>query len=296
MNTSQKIRHFFILLIFRLLSLLSLKVLYLISELLTFLIYHVIGYRKKVVYLNLSNSFPDWSDEKVKQIAKKYYRHMSAMMVENVYLRFIRKKDGERRVILENKSLFDELYQKNKNLVVMTGHFGNWEFFNLLPLITDYEELALYKKVSDPVFDQIYIDMRTRFGAKTIEMNEAMRKVIERNKDPKPYFLLMIADQSPADTHHWIKFLNQDTSVFLGSEKIARRFDMAVVYVEILRHKKGVYRFIPTLITENAKNTSEFEITDRYFQLLEESIKRSPRYWLWSHRRWKHKKPDSVKI
>jgi KDO2-lipid IV(A) lauroyltransferase len=214
------------------------------------------------------------------------------MIVENIYLRFVSKKNIKKRLILEKKEVFDELFSSKKNMIIMLGHFGNWEFAGGLSNLIPYKSAAVYKKLSSPVFDKIYFDIRSRTGVQPIEMKESFRKIHDLNKQEEPFALFMVADQAPMknDTHHWMKFLNQDTGVFLGSEKLAKKFDMAVVYIELLRHKKGVYRVLPTLITKQAKKTNEFEITEKYFRLLEESIKRSPRYWTWSHRRWKNKR------
>jgi len=214
------------------------------------------------------------------------------MIVENIYLRFATKRNFKHKIILENKQVFDELHALGKNVIIMLGHFGNWEYGAGLVRHLPFKGAAVYKKLSSPPFDKIYFDIRQRMGVEPIEMKEVMRKLINLNKQKTPFLLFMVADQAPPrnDNNHWINFLHQETDVFLGSEKLARKFDMSVVYLEIIRHKKGTYRMIPQLITTKPKDTKEFEITEKYFELLEASIIRSPRYWLWSHRRWKHKR------
>jgi len=286
------IGYYLVLFLFRIITLLPIKVAFLISEVLTLFIFHIIGYRKKVIYLNLRNSFPDKSDIEIKYIAKKYYRHLSVMIVENVYLRFISNKDIKNRLILENKELFDNLYKAKKNIIIMLGHLGNWEFAGGLSYIIDYKGIAVYKKLSSDIFDKIYFDIRKRVGVEPIEMKNILRSIVKLNLESKPYMLFMVADQAPNENSIWINFLNQDTDVFTGSEKLAKKFDMPVVYLDVIRHKKGVYRLTPHLITENPKTTTNYYITKQYFKLLETSINKNTRYWLWSHRRWKHIKPN----
>jgi KDO2-lipid IV(A) lauroyltransferase len=263
----------------------------LISEILTLFIFHIIGYRKKVVYNNLSNSFPEKSKKEIKHIARKYYRHLSVMIVENIYLRFISTEEMKNRLILENREIFDELYDSNRNIIVMLGHFGNWEFAGGVSNLIKYKGVAVYKKLSSGIFDKIYFDIRTKVGVEPIEMRSVLKEVIKLNSKQQPYMLFMVADQAPNDRNSlWIKFLNQSTDVFIGAEKIAKKFNMPVVYLEVIRHKKGIYRLIPQIITTKPTETEEFEITKQYFRFLEKSIVKSPRYWLWSHRRWKHTK------
>ena len=292
MTGLQRIYYYFTLAIFRILTLLPLKLLFLISEIVTFFVYHIIGYRKNVVFGNLQKSFPEKDKKEIKHIARKYYRHLSVMIVENIFLRFVTKNNFNHRIILENPEVFDGLYKQGKNAIVMLGHLGNWEFAGGLTRILPFNGVAVYKQLSSPAFDKIYFDIRKRLGVQPVEMNNILRKVIELNKQPNPYLLFMVADQAPSDNknNHWITFLNQETDVYLGSEKMAKKFDMPVVYLEIIRHKKGIYRFTPQIITTTPKQVAPFEITEKYFKLLQQSIINSPRYWLWSHKRWKHKR------
>lgn len=264
------------------------------SEIITLFVYHIIGYRKKIIIENLQNSFPKKPIKEIKFIARKYYRHLSVMIVENIFLRFVSAKNFKSRIILENREVFDNLYQQNRSAIVMLGHLGNWEFTSGLTRQLPYTGAAVYKQLSSPAFDKLYYNIRKRLGVQPVEMNMVLRKVLEFNKQPKPYLLFMVADQAPAGKNsHWIEFLNQETDVFLGSEKIAKKFDMPVIYLEVIRHKKGIYKMIPKIITTEPQKTDNFEITEKYFSLLEESIERNPRFWLWSHRRWKHKRVKS---
>lgn len=294
-----KIKYVLILSGFRLLTLFPLSFLFLISELITFIVYFIIKYRRKVVLANLKNSFPDYNAEEIQRVSRKYYRHLSVMIVENIYLRFIPRKRIAKRLLIENKDLLDKLRKQNKNIILMLGHFGNWEFAAGLPNLIGYKGAAVYKKLSSKVFDKIYYEIRSGLGVLPIEMKESVRAVYEMNQQNDPFALIMVSDQAPPgrESNHWIQFLNQQTAIFEGSEKLAVKFDMAVVYVEVLRKRKGVYRIIPTLISDKPKETDKYYISEKFFELLEASIKRSPRYWLWSHKRWKNKRtqPETSK-
>ncbi len=277
---------------FRILTLLPLWLLFLLSEVITFLVYRVLKYRRKVVISNLTNSFPNRDSKEIHRIARKYFRHLSVMIVENIFLRFASDKSFNKRLTIDNTKLFDDLYKQKRNIIVMLGHFGNWEYGGGLTRLLPYKGAAVYKQLSSPVFDKIYYDIRKRVGVEPVEMHEVFRKVTALNAEKNPYILFMVADQSPmhSDNQHWLTFMKQETGVFLGSEKLAQRFNMPVIYIELRRVKKGSYKIVPTLISDNPKETYTNEITAKYFKLLEQSIIKSPRYWLWSHRRWKHEK------
>ncbi len=292
MTAVQRIRYILVMATFRLLTLLPLKLLFLISELITFIVYHLIGYRKKVVLANIKNSFPNCTTEEVRFVARKYYRHLSVMMVENIYLRFVSEKNFRKMLILDDPSIFDFFWEQKKSIIVMMGHFGNWEYGAGLTRLLPFKGAAVYKQLSDPVFDKIYFDIRSRLGVEPIEMKEVFRKVHQIANGSQPTIIFMVADQAPSNSEspYWLSFLNQDTSVFNGSEKLAKKFDLPVVNIKLMRVKKGTYRIIPTLITANPKDTKPFEIIETYYKLLEESIVDAPRYWLWSHRRWKHQR------
>lgn len=295
MGWKTKMQHFVVLGAFRLITLLPLKVLFLLSEIITFFVYHLIGYRKKIVITNLKNAFPNRSEKEIRHIARKYYRHLSVMMVENIHLRFVTDKQFKKHLVFENKALIDDLYRKGKNLIVMLGHLGNWEMAAGLTRFVDYQGAAVYKKLSSPVFEKLYFDIRKRVGVEPVEMRDVMRYTIKRMQQKSPFMLFMVADQAPlkSEALHWLGFLNQDTSVFMGSEKLARKFDMPVVYADLLRQKKGVYKMSFSLITDTPKLTKEMEITRLFFHYLQQSIEKSPRYWLWSHRRWKYTKSQT---
>lgn len=293
MNFVQHLSYYILLAFLFLLSLLPLRLLYLLAEFFNVIIFRLFRYRKKVVLENLRNAFPEKSETDIQTICRKFYRHFACLVVENLEIRFVNLSRFKKRYVFENEELFYDLYSKGKNVVNIAAHIGNWEYASGAAGNLPFKTVAVYKQLSNKTFDKLFIKIRTRLKNEPIEMNDVLRKVVQLAKGKEQFLLSMVADQAPmlSSSKHWITFLNQDTNVFLGPERIAKKFNTAVIYTEIIRHKKGVYKITPKLITENAAEMNEFEITETYFKLLEQSIQKHPRYWLWTHRRWKHKKP-----
>ncbi|MDA3891687.1 MAG: lysophospholipid acyltransferase family protein [Salinivirgaceae bacterium] len=292
MNKIQYVHYFIMLVFFRLMAVIPMRIHYFTAEVVTFFLYYVFGYRKKVVFENLRKSFPEKSNKEIHYISRKFFRHLSVVMVETMSLRYLSTKQLTKRLVIKNIEIFEELYKQKKNAIVMVGHLGNWEIGTALAYHLQSTVVGVYKQLSSTVFDKIFFDIRSRFGAHPIEMKEVVRKMLILNKQENPYLLFMVADQAPQknDTNHWLTFMHQDTNVFLGSEKLAKKFDMPIIYMEVTRPKKGVYYMTPQVLTMKPKETQEFEITETFFKMLEQTIRNNPRYWLWSHRRWKHKR------
>jgi KDO2-lipid IV(A) lauroyltransferase len=275
-------------------TLLPLKVLYLLSDLLYPVIYYVVGYRKRVVRENLLNSFPEKSEKERLLIEKRFYHFFCDLFIEIAYEIHLSEKEISKRVTFGNLDLLREQYAKGKSVILMCAHYGNWEWSSTFPLVLPKEAkpYGIYKKLSNKDFDQLILKLRTRFGGITIEMKEFLRLMINLKKENKLGCFELISDQTPPynNIHLWTNFLNQDTPVITGAEQLARKFDYPVFYVEILRKKRGYYHceFVP--ITLDPLNTSEFEITEKFTGLLETSIKAHPEFWLWSHKRWKYKR------
>jgi len=274
----------------RLLAVLPRRAMYLFADLLFFLGYYVIGYRKKVVYQNLHNAFPDYSHGRIRQTALGFYRHLADVMIEDIAMLHMKPSRLEKMVQVEDLDLLEELYKKNKNITGLIGHYGNWELLTTLPLHTPYTILSVYKPLKNKFFNRKIYQMRQRFQDVPVPMKTVYQKVIEYEKQEKPYFIGFVSDQSPPrkNINYWTNFLNQETPFFTGAEKIAKKFSHAVVFTAVKKVKRGSYRVIFRRLVDDASQTRESEITDKYVQALESLIKEEPRYWLWSHRRWKH--------
>ncbi len=277
--------------ILKLISILPFRLLYITSDFLFLIMYYIVGYRKKVVYQNLHNSFPEKSAKEIRQIAKKFYHNFSDVIVEQVKLRSIKKDQCLKRMVFKNTEIIDKLYMQKKSVIGLIGHMGNWEWVGVFSkMIMPYPAYALYKPLSNSFFNNSLLKIRTRFGLQMVASKQAMRHYIS-HKDELT-FTLMAADQTPlkSEAQYWTKFLNQETPVFTGAEKIAKSFGFALVFMELRRKKRGYYEVTISNLCDNPKNTGEHEITEKYMRLLEKSIIEQPDKWLWSHRRWKHKK------
>jgi KDO2-lipid IV(A) lauroyltransferase len=288
----KRVFYFFADLFFYFLSILPKSVLYFISDILFLIIYYLTGYRKRVVYENLINSFPDKSEKEIKQITKKYYRHLCDLVLEDGALIKMSKKKVQSFVRYENPEFLEEYYKLNQNIIMVFGHYGNWEFLSSLPLHTKYNFLPVYKKIQKAYLNSRFLSMRSLFGSKPVRMKETLKVTLDYYKRKDPFILALIADQRPRkkDVNYWIEFFNQDTPVFIGPEKIGKRIEAAIIFVNIEKEKRGLYNIKFSEISNNAKNTEEFEITELFFNKMDKQISAKPEYWVWSHKRWKYEK------
>ena len=275
-----------------LISLLPLRVLYLFSDLLYVIIYYLIGYRKKVVFINLQNSFPEKSREEIKKIAKGFYKHFADVLIEIIKLIHINQKTLSKHIKYLNFEILDKLYNQKKHVIAVTGHYGNWEWGIGIPKYTNYNVIILYQPISNKYFNDLILKLRTQFGIKLVHMNKAIRTILRYQQQKKLTLSFFIADQSPQKNNiqYWTTFLNQETPVYFGIEKIAKKTNQAVVFFKMQKVKRGYYTVEIIKLFDETKNTEQYEITEKHIRALENVINIQPEHWLWSHRRWKHKK------
>ena len=273
-----------------LISLLPHWILYGISDIVFFLIYHVFKYRKKVVFENLRNSFPEKSDIEIENIAKKFFRNLTDVMIETVKEFSISDKSIKKRFKFVNPEEFQKHYDNKKSVMMLMGHYTNWEYGVTSPLWVPQECWAVYGKMENPVMDKYIVRTREKFGMTLYPMEETYNVMLNHKQGDKLY--MFMADQSPhhAKIKYWIPFLNQETPVHIGAEKLSKMLDLAIVFIDIQRVKRGYYEITAQTLFDNPKETAEHEITDKYFEILEGIIKKKPENWLWSHKRWKYKK------
>ena len=277
---------------FHLLALLPLWCLYLVSDLFFVLICYLLRYRRKVVMENLRRSFPEKTERERWLIARKFYRFLCDIFVETLKVADMDTPQLRRRIRYSNPEVLEELYHKGKQVFVVTGHYGNWEWLATLENTISYHHATLYRPLESNFFDKFLYDLRTKHGTDAIPTISALMAMNQFRYENRLTALCFLSDQSPPKNaiHYWTTFLNQDTPVYLGVEKLAKRNKAAVAYYEIRRVKRGYYEVDITLIAENAAETFDYQITNKHVELLEETIRRNPEYWLWSHRRWKHKR------
>jgi len=283
-----------------LISLLPFWLLRLKSDLLFLILYYVVRYRRKVVFQNLLNSFPEKPESEINQIARKYYRNLADIILEIIKLRHLTKDQLLSRVKVVNDQVLYDLYNKQKSVIVVMGHCGNWEWASIAGKYhTGHRSYGMAKPLSDPFFDNYMMKLRTRLNPDSIVHFKRFFRMMVEKRDILTANLVA-GDQTPtkSEINYWTTFLNQETAVFLGTEKIAKTLDMPVVYMDIQRSGRMRYEITLTLITDKPKETAEFEITEKHVRLLENAIRLHPDNWLWSHRRWKHTRADveSAKI
>ncbi len=269
-------------------------VLYLFSDIVYVIIFYFIGYRKKTVIKNIKESFPDKTKKELNHIIRKFYRHLSDITIENAALIKMSKKKVTSFVHYKNPDFFTELYKQKKNIIMVFGHYGNWEVTSTLPLYTEYLYVPVYKTVKNEYFNNSFLKMRSIFNCVPIPMESTLKRTLEYYKAKEPIILGLIADQRPLrkNIQYWTNFLNHETPVFMGPEKIGKKINAAIVFVDIAKGKRGLYNIEFSTLCENSADTKEYEITELFIRKLENQIMENPEFWLWSHDRWKHKKLD----
>lgn len=284
--------YYFFLAIVWLISILPFRIIYIISDFFSFILHYILGYRKNVIFTNLKNAFPEKEEKEIKKIVKKYYRNLSDIFLEVLKIKGMSRDELAKRVTFKNYEIFNELYKSRKSVLIAMGHCGNWEYISMaLAMKSKHKVYAVVKPLSDKFFDRFMINTRSKFNKDCLILfNETTRTLIKNRS--KLTANILISDQTPTKTeiNYWTNFLNQDTPFFLGVEKIAKSFDFTVVFFNIQRIKRGFYEVEIIKITDTPKQTSEFEITENHIHLLEKAINEHPDNWLWSHRRWKHKR------
>lgn len=265
------------------------SVLYLFSDVLYFFMYRVFKYRKKVVYENLKKSFPEKTEEEIKRIETDFFQFLCDQIIESVKMLTISEKALKKRFRINNLEELNRHFENDKSVLAVTGHYGNWEWGALILSVWVKEQvLIVYKPISNKRFEELVNKVRGRFNAALVPMKSTLRKITQY-KD-RSYVAVLVSDQTPAksEINFFTKFMNQDTPVFLGVEKLAKMTKDSVVYCHINRYKRGYYECTFETLFEKPHLTSEREITECYTRKLEEDIYRKPELWLWSHRRWKY--------
>lgn len=274
-------------------SLLPLRVLYVFSDFIFLLLYYFPTYRRKVVATNLKNAFPEKSDEELKSIEKKFYKHMADIFIETFKLVHMSEKEQKKRFTYNNIEIIDKLRQEKRDIIAVLGHYNNWEWPTLLPFFLKYKIVIIYKPLQNKYFNGFINKQRSKHGIVLTPMSQIIREIINYRKNDINTLSVFLSDQTPAkgEIKYWTTFLNQDTPVYLGVEKIASKYDMAVVFFHIQKVKRGYYNLNIELLFDHTAGLPDHLITEAHTRKLEDIIREKPEFWLWSHRRWKHKRP-----
>ena len=270
--------------------------LYLKSDCFYFLLYYVLRYRRKVVRQNLLNSFPDTGEKEIKHIERRFYQNLCDLFVEAPKMLRMEPTGYKNRITYTNPELIKQLYEQHKNVFYAIPHSGNWEWFGkMMPDFSNHNCLAVYKRVENPAFEQLMLFLRTKdCDLEMMESNSALRRLTQLRESQNA--VLMVADQTShgLNSDYWTEFLHQDTCWFTGLERIAKMLDYAVVFVSMKRTGRGRYEVTFELITDEPKATEKGYIMKQYVRCVERFIEANPDNWLWSHRRWKHQRPQKT--
>lgn len=277
------------------LSLLPLPVLYLFTDFFFLLLITVVPYRRKVIDGNLKRSFPKLSDQKRNRIKRKFYRHFTNILAEGIKNLTISKSSLKKRFKVRNPEVMDQLASQNKNVLLVSGHYNNWEWLiTSQALLFPFEAYGIGMPLSSKFWDKKVNARRSRFGMNVIHAGNYRKALAEKTDRPKA--VLVLSDQSPGNSRKsfWTDFLNQNTAVLFGAEMMANELDYAVVYFTTHQTRRGHYEMELELITDQARTLSWGEITEKHVRLLEKEILEKPQHWLWSHKRWKREIPQDL--
>ena len=288
--------------LFYLLALLPLPVLYVIANFIYFIVYRVVRYRVKVVRDNLKQSFPQKNEEALLGIEKDFYRHFANYMVETIKLLHISDAEMRRRMEFVDAEVVDRFITQGRSVMLLLGHYGNWEW---IPSLTMWcaappqlQPGQVYRPLRNEWFDRFFLRLRSHFGTKCVPKNDIYRVLSGYRREGKVSLTGFMADQtpSPQNIHHWVSLFNRPTAAITGFEKVAKKLDMAVVYIDVEILRRGYYRATFQLLEENPTQVPEFDITNRYYAALQRTLDRAPYAWLWSHKRWKHTPSSNTTI
>jgi KDO2-lipid IV(A) lauroyltransferase len=274
-----------------LLSLLPLQVLYVLSDFLWLIIFYIIRYRRPLVQQHLADSFPDKASQELRTIERHFYHWFCDYLVESIKMLTMSERQIKRRMTFKGTEIVDQIAREGQSCAIYLGHYCNWEWITSFPLwITPEVQCGqIYHVLESPDFDKFFLDLRQRWGAVCIPMAETLRRIIKYKQENKQVVIGYISDQVPFwnNIHHWLQFLQQDTPVLTGTERLARSAGHAVFYLDVRRLRRGYYEAEFKLIERDPKKTHDYELTDAYFSMLEKSILRDPQCYLWTHNRWK---------
>lgn len=276
-----------------LLSLLPFRALYILSNAIYLILYRLVGYRKKVVRKNLVASFPEKSEGERREIERKFYHWLCDYILESLKLLSISKKSLDKHFTLTNPEVITDCFKEGQSVGTILGHYCNWEWLTCVGKDFDNEKWkvgVVYHPLTSHAMNKVFEKIRSRIpNGVPIRKKDTLRYLVEYRREGILSIFGFVSDQVPKweNIHLWLPFLNQDTPVFTGAERIMRKMDNAVFYVEMKRPKRGYYTCTYHLITKEPKKMEEHEITRRFFKMLEQTIRKQPEYYLWTHNRWK---------
>ena len=268
------------------------KALYLFSDFIYLIVYYVIGYRKKTVRDNLALALPHLSVEERLIIEKKSFRHLCDMFLEMIKTMTISKKEISKRFVFTNIEVYQKLEEHEKSVAMMMAHYASYEWAISMNAYVTFSAYAIYKQIANPYFDKLVRNIRSRFKASLITTKETVPFIIKNKKNNELSIFGFASDQSPkvSSAFHWQKFMGIEVPVHTGAEMLSKKYDMNVIFLKVKKVKRGYYEASFEVLSENALKVPDYEITDKFLKLVEQQIYEAPEYYLWTHKRWKHKR------
>lgn len=274
-----------------LLACLPLKALYVLSDFIYLIVYHLIRYRRQTVSSNLELVFPRKSSHERREIEQKYYHHFCDCIVETIKLLHISDREIDERIEVTNGKLIEKLAEDGRSIILFLGHYGNWEWVQAVTRHYSRPAISgqIYRPLHNPVMEQVMQKIRSRFPTFSIPQKKAFRTLLRLRNENKQALIGFISDQRPnsANLHHWATFLNQDTAYNVGGDEIGNRINANYAYLEVEKVKRGYYRLTFKLISLSGKE-AEYPYSLKFMEMMEKTILRAPEYWLWSHKRWRY--------
>lgn len=271
------------------------RILYFISDMVFILVYHIIGYRKKVVTENLKLVFPEKSEKDILAIRKKFYKHMCDMFLEMAKTMSISRKALQKRFVLKNPEAFKEIENGDKSILLMFGHYASWEWVLELQNQTTLPGFGVYKKLKNKYFDRLVRKIRAKYNTTLISTKETISTITQNEEKGLKSVVAFLSDQSPrlSKDVYWGKFMGIEVPCFTGAERIAKKLDLAIAYLKVNKVKRGFYDAEFITLSETPNDYKDYELTDMFLRQVEKQIYEAPEYYFWTHKRWKHKRVKS---
>jgi lauroyl/myristoyl acyltransferase len=273
-------------------SILPFRIFYWLSDGVYFLVYYIIGYRKKVVRANIALALPHLSDHKRLLIEKKSYHHLCDMFMEMIKTMTISSEEMNKRFIITNLELMKEYEQKEKSIMLLASHYASWEWLITLNQKISYQGVGVYKKLSNKYFDKLIRDIRSKYNTELVATNKTIPYIAHNQKEGILSIYGLPSDQSPkaGRIFHWQSFMGVEVPVHTGPEMLAKRYDLNVIFAKVKKVRRGYYEATLIPISDDSRSVPDFGITDAFIQEVEKQIHEAPEHYFWTHKRWKHKR------
>lgn len=275
-------------------SILPFKLLYLFSDLLYVVFYYIVKYRRKTVRKHLEMALPHLSEKERLEVEKKSYKHQCDMFLEMIKTLNISRKEMERRFVFTNLEIYKELEAKQKSVAIMFAHYASYEWAVSMNNYLNFKGYGIYKRIKNPYFDNLVKKIRLVHKATLITTKETTQTIEENNSNKVLAVYGFISDQTPGSVKnsHWYRFMGIETPIHIGAEVLAKRFDMSVVFLRTKKVKRGFYEATLEVLTDDARSIPDYKISETFMQKVEEQIYEAPEFYMWTHKRWKHKKEN----